>query len=80
MFAFPSASGHLTHHSSNVKPTSIETIHTNHNNNNHQHHHHHRESSVDKDSSLGKFKYLSTITKQINTQIIQPNHIQLSLV
>jgi hypothetical protein len=74
MFAFPSASGHLTHHSSNVKPTSIETIHTNHNNNNH------RESSVDKDTSLGKFKYLSTITKQINTQIIQPNHIQLSLI
>ncbi len=42
MFPFPPTSTHLSHHSSKIKSTPIETINPNHH------------SSIDKDSSLGK--------------------------
>ncbi|CAF5183428.1 unnamed protein product, partial [Rotaria magnacalcarata] len=50
MFPFTTASGHLPHHPSNAKTTSIDTKNANHNNNNH--HPHRRDSSIDKSLSL----------------------------
>jgi hypothetical protein len=53
MFPFPPTSTHLPHPSSNIKPSSIETINTNH------------RPSNDKESSLGKSK-ISFIKKSMN--------------
>jgi hypothetical protein len=56
MYAFPPTSTHLSHHS-NLTATSHETVNTNnnnHHNNNNNSHHYHRDSSIDKESSLGE--------------------------
>ncbi len=54
MYAFPQTSSHLSHHS-NSTATSHETANTNNNNHhNNNNNHHHRDSSIDKESSLGE--------------------------
>jgi transcription factor SOX5/6/13 (SOX group D) len=55
MFPFAPTSTHLSHHSSNIKPTIIETLNTNH------------RSSIEKDSSLGGIvRQISTNRKERN--------------
>jgi len=49
MYGFPPTSAHL----SNLSLTSHETSNTTNNNNNNNNHH--RDSSIDKDSSLGRY-------------------------
>jgi len=55
MFPFAPTSTHLSHHSSNIKSTTIETLNTNH------------RSSIEKDSSLGGIvRQISTNRKERN--------------
>ncbi|CAF1312276.1 unnamed protein product [Rotaria magnacalcarata] len=69
MFPFTTASGHLPHHPSNAKTTSIDTKNANHNNNNH--HPHRRDSSIDK--SLSLVHQISTNRKE-RTHSIPPTN------